>query len=64
MGAAVGQQPAWTAAVDFNGIPATEFAVASGQGVLAEVPTGATSGPITIATPNGSYTSQQSFTVE
>ena len=51
-------------AVSFNGTPATKFAVASSQGVFAEVPSGATSGPITITTPNGASTSKQSFTVQ
>lgn len=51
-------------AVSFNGAPATHFAVASSQGVFAEIPSGATSGPITITTPNGSYTTTKSFTVE
>jgi len=53
-----------TTAVDFNGTPATNFVVASSQGVWADVPSGATSGPITITTPNGSFTSKESFTVE
>jgi hypothetical protein len=53
-----------TTAVSFNGTPAASFAVASSQGVFAEVPTGATSGPITITTPNGSYTTTEIFTVE
>ena len=53
-----------TTAVSFNGTPATKFAVAMSQGVFAEVPNGATTGPIMITTPNGSYTSKQSFTVE
>jgi uncharacterized repeat protein (TIGR03803 family) len=53
-----------TTAVDFNGTPAASFAVASSQGVFAEVPTGATTGPITITTSNGSFTTTTSFTVE
>jgi uncharacterized repeat protein (TIGR03803 family) len=53
-----------TTAVSFNGTPAEHFAVASSQGVFAEVPNGATSGPIMITTPNGTSTSKQSFTVE
>jgi hypothetical protein len=53
-----------TSAVSFNGSPATEFVVASAQGVWVQVPEGATTGPITITTPNGSFTSQQSFMVE
>jgi uncharacterized repeat protein (TIGR03803 family) len=51
-------------AVDFNGTPASSFTVASSQGVWADVPSGATSGPITITTPNGIFTTTESFTVE
>jgi hypothetical protein len=51
-------------AVSFNGTAATTFTVASSQGVWVDVPAGATNGPVTVTTPNGSYTSQESFTVE
>ena len=47
-------------AVCFNGIPAS-FA-ASNDTVVATVPTGATSGPITITTPDGTLTCAQDFT--
>jgi hypothetical protein len=50
-------------AVSFNGAAAADFVVGSSQGVWAEVPGGATSGPITVTTPNGSFTTTQSFTV-
>lgn len=50
-------------AVSFNGTPA-EFEAVSWQGVWAKVPSGATSGPIAITTPNGSYTTAQSFTIQ
>lgn len=50
--------------VSFNGALASKFTVPSSQGVWAWVPEGATSGPITITTPNGSFTSSQSFIVE
>lgn len=50
-------------AVSFHGTGATSFVVASGQGVWVQVPSGATTGPITVTTPNGSYTTTQSFTV-
>jgi hypothetical protein len=39
--------------VSFNGTPATEMHVASDQGVWVNVPLGATSGPISMTTPNG-----------
>ena len=64
MGPALGANLLGTTAVSFNGTPATSFAVASSQGVFAEVPNGATSGTITITTPNGTSTSKQDFTVE
>ena len=51
-------------AVSFNGTTAEHFGVASSQGVWAWVPIGATTGPITVTTPNGSFTTTQSFTVE
>jgi hypothetical protein len=53
-----------TTSVSFNGTPATTFTVPSGQGIWATVPTGATTGPITVTTPNGSFTTKNSFTVQ
>ena len=53
-----------TQSVTFNGVTATSFQVTSKESVLATVPTGATSGPITITTHNGSLTTTQSFTVQ
>ena len=50
--------------VAFNGVPAASFQVTSGQSVWATVPEGATSGPVTIATPNGSFTTSGQFTVQ
>jgi len=49
-------------AVGFNGVAATSFTSTSTQ-VVATVPPGATSGPITVTTPNGTATSATSFTV-
>jgi hypothetical protein len=59
-----GQNLLGATAVSFNGTPATTFSVPTTQGIWAEVPTGATSGPITVTTPNGSYVTGQGFTVE
>jgi len=39
--------------VSFNGTPAPEMHVASDQGIWVNVPLGATSGPISVTTPNG-----------
>ena len=50
--------------VTFNGVPAAAFQVNSTQAVMATVPAGATSGPVTITTANGSVTSAQSFTIQ
>jgi hypothetical protein len=52
-----------TTAVSFNGTPAPSFGVPSKQGIWVQVPAGATSGPVTVTTPNGAYTTPQSFTV-
>jgi uncharacterized repeat protein (TIGR03803 family) len=51
-------------AVSFNGVAAENFGVASSQGIWVWVPNGATTGPITVTTPNGSVTMTQSFTVQ
>lgn len=51
-------------AVSFNGVPATTFASIAKDFASATVPPGATSGPVTITTANGSATSAGSFTVE
>ena len=50
--------------VTFNGTSAKHFSVPSSQGVWAWVPEGAATGPVTITTPNGSFTTTASFTVQ
>jgi hypothetical protein len=50
--------------VTFDGIAGTNVLSTTSQSVFVDVPEGATSGPITIATPNGSFTTQESFTVQ
>ncbi len=50
--------------VTFNGTAAAPIEVTTWQSVFVNVPDGATTGPITITTPNGSYTTTESFTVE
>ena len=50
-------------AVMFNGVPA-EFVIRNPTYIVAVVPSGATSGPISVTTPNGTAASQQSFTVK
>jgi hypothetical protein len=49
--------------VRFNGVPATFRVGFSGENLLATVPVGATLGPITVVTPLGSFTTQDSFIV-
>jgi hypothetical protein len=51
-----------TTAVAFNGTPAS-FTVVSETEISATVPTGATSGPISVTTPAGSATTTTAFTV-
>jgi uncharacterized repeat protein (TIGR03803 family) len=50
--------------VAFDGIAGTNVLATTSQSVFVDVPEGATSGPLTITTPNGSFTTQQDFTVE
>ena len=52
------------ASVEFNGVPATEVYNSGSNYVWATVPTGATTGPLTITTPGGTATTKASFTVE
>jgi uncharacterized repeat protein (TIGR03803 family) len=49
--------------VTFNGTAAT-YAVIGANYISAAVPAGATTGPITVVTPNGTATSRNSFTVQ
>jgi hypothetical protein len=50
--------------VSFKGVRATTFDVPTTQGIWVEVPSGASTGPITVTTPNGSFVTSQTFTVE
>jgi hypothetical protein len=50
--------------VDFNGLAASSFAVDSDSQIRADVPNGATTGPISVVNPAGSDTSTDDFTVE
>jgi outer membrane protein assembly factor BamB len=49
--------------VSFNGVAATTFTVDSDTQISAVVPTGATTGPISVTAPGGTATSNSSFTV-
>jgi hypothetical protein len=50
--------------VRFNGVSATSFSVSSATTITATVPTGATTGPLSVPTPGGTATSASAFTVE
>jgi uncharacterized repeat protein (TIGR03803 family) len=50
--------------VTFNGTPAVKPVSTSVQSILVTVPTGATTGPVTVTTANGSFTTTQIFTVQ
>jgi hypothetical protein len=52
-----------SAAVAFNGVAATNVANSGPNYVLATVPPGATTGPITVATPGGTVTTRAPFMV-
>jgi hypothetical protein len=50
--------------VAFNGTPAVNPISTSVQSILVTVPSGATTGPVTVTTANGGFTSTQVFTVQ
>ncbi len=58
----LGQGLTGTTAVSFNGTP-TSFKAMSATYLVAAVPAGATSGPVTVTTPSGTLTSNKSFVV-
>jgi uncharacterized repeat protein (TIGR03803 family) len=58
----LGQGFTGATAVSFNGVMAN-FKVVSDTFLAASVPTGATSGPVTVTTPNGTVTSNKKFYV-
>ncbi len=49
--------------VAFDGVAATEFTIDDPTQITAKVPTGATTGPISVTTPGGTATSAGNFTV-
>ncbi len=49
--------------VSFNGVPASSFKVVRGTLIKATLPAGATTGPVTVTTSNGTLTSNVNFTV-
>jgi uncharacterized repeat protein (TIGR03803 family) len=59
----LGQGFTGTTGVLFNGIAATSFHVVSDTFMTAVVPTGATTGPVTVTTPSGTLTSNVNFIV-
>jgi hypothetical protein len=54
----------WFPAVTFDGVPATTFSVASDSQLTAQVPDGASTGPIAVTTPLGTGTSPTDLIVK
>jgi uncharacterized repeat protein (TIGR03803 family) len=52
-----------SASVEFNGARATEISNSGSNYIRATVPPGATTGPVSVTTPGGTATTQDSFTV-
>lgn len=52
-----------TSVVTFNGVPATFREGFAGTNLVAKVPVGATTGPVKVVTPSGSFTTTSNFTV-
>jgi uncharacterized repeat protein (TIGR03803 family) len=59
----IGNNLTGATAVNFNGTPATFKACSNGTEIITNVPAGATSGPVTVALPTGTLTSNVPFTV-
>jgi uncharacterized repeat protein (TIGR03803 family) len=59
----LGQGFTGTTSVTFNGIAATSFTVGRSTYLRAVIPSGATTGPVVVATPNGTLTSNVNFVV-
>ncbi len=53
-----------SATVTFNGVPAVDVSNSGSNYIWATVPAGATTGPLTVTTPGGSITTQDSFRVD
>jgi uncharacterized repeat protein (TIGR03803 family) len=59
----LGQSLTGTTSVTFNGLAASSFSVISDTYITAVVPVGATTGPVVVATPEGSLSSNVNFRV-
>jgi uncharacterized repeat protein (TIGR03803 family) len=59
----LGQGLTGTTSVTFNGLPASSFTVVSDTYMTAVVPSGATSGTVTVKTPSGTLISNKTFRV-
>ncbi len=60
----LGQGLTGTTSITFNGVNATNFKVVSDTYITAEVPSGATTGPLAVTTPTGTLTSNVNFRVQ
>ena len=59
----LGQGLTGATSVTFNGVPATSFRVILDTYMTAVVPSGATSGPVSVTSPSGTLYSNKSFRV-
>ncbi len=59
----LGQGLTGATSVTFNGIPAASFSIVSDTYMTAVVPSGATTGPVSVSTPTGILTSNKNFMV-
>jgi len=59
----LGQGLTGSTSVMFNGVPALSFSVVSDTYMTAVVPSGATTGPVVVTTPSGTFVSNVSFRV-
>jgi hypothetical protein len=60
----LGQKLTGATSITFNGVPATSFAVLRDTFMTAVVPAGATTGPVVVTTPAGTFTSNVNFRVQ
>jgi uncharacterized repeat protein (TIGR03803 family) len=60
----LGQKLTGATSITFNGVPATSFTVLRDTYMTAVVPTGATTGPVVVTTPAGTFASNVNFRIQ